>query len=60
MLILQWVLGVSLAPFLVYAADVIQLEKIDSVWLRKTALNFEKRISQNAELRAKFEDHPEK
>ncbi|KAI9858901.1 MAG: hypothetical protein M1813_007203 [Trichoglossum hirsutum] len=36
------------------------LEKIDSVWLRKTALNFEKRISQNAELRAKFEDHPEK
>ncbi|KAH0560023.1 hypothetical protein GP486_003458 [Trichoglossum hirsutum] len=35
-------------------------EKIDSVWLRKTALNFEKRISQNAELRAKFENNPEK
>lgn len=27
-------------------------------WLRKTALNFEKRISKNAELRAKFEDDP--
>lgn len=27
-------------------------------WLRKTALNFEKRISKNAELRAKFENDP--
>ncbi|KAH0543002.1 hypothetical protein FGG08_002610 [Glutinoglossum americanum] len=35
-------------------------QKIDSVWLRKMALSFEKRISQNAELRAKFEDAPEK
>ncbi|KAM0816036.1 putative Beta-catenin-like protein 1 N-terminal domain-containing protein [Seiridium cardinale] len=33
-------------------------EKIDVPWLRKTALNFEKRISKNAELRAKFEDDP--
>ncbi|ETS84151.1 hypothetical protein PFICI_02176 [Pestalotiopsis fici W106-1] len=33
-------------------------EKIDISWLRRTALNFEKRISKNAELRAKFEDDP--
>ncbi|KAH8813023.1 Catenin-beta-like protein [Xylogone sp. PMI_703] len=35
-------------------------EKIDSAWLRRTALNFEKRITKNAELRAKFEDDPQK
>ncbi|MCJ1424884.1 hypothetical protein MMC29_002772 [Sticta canariensis] len=35
-------------------------EKIDSAWLRKIALNFEKKISRNAELRAKFEDTPQK
>lgn len=35
-------------------------EKIDAGWLRKTALNFEKRITKNAELRAKFEDEPQK
>ncbi|KAH7193345.1 Catenin-beta-like protein [Fusarium flagelliforme] len=35
-------------------------EKIDAAWLRKTALNFEKRINKNAELRAKFEDDPPK
>ncbi|KAJ9648225.1 hypothetical protein H2201_001522 [Coniosporium apollinis] len=35
-------------------------EKIDSAWLRKLALNFEKRISKNAELRAKYEDDPQK
>ncbi|KAK8153874.1 Catenin-beta-like protein [Phyllosticta citrichinensis] len=35
-------------------------ETIDSSWLRKLALNFEKRISKNAELRAKFEDEPQK
>ncbi|KAH6683126.1 Catenin-beta-like protein [Halenospora varia] len=35
-------------------------EKIDSAWLRKLALNFEKRITKNAELRAKFEGHPTK
>ena len=28
--------------------------------MRKLALNFEKRISKNAELRAKFEDEPQK
>ncbi|OJD17629.1 hypothetical protein AJ78_02279 [Emergomyces pasteurianus Ep9510] len=35
-------------------------EKIDSAWLRRMALNFEKRISKNAELRAKFENEPQK
>lgn len=35
-------------------------ETIDSSWLRKLALNFEKRISKNAELRAKFEEEPQK
>lgn len=35
-------------------------EKVDIAWLRKLALNFEKRISKNTELRAKFEDKPEK
>ncbi|KAK7402497.1 hypothetical protein QQX98_011741 [Neonectria punicea] len=38
----------------------IATEKIDAAWLRKTALNFEKRITKNAELRAKFEDDPQK
>ncbi|KAL8675204.1 MAG: hypothetical protein Q9168_000457 [Polycauliona sp. 1 TL-2023] len=35
-------------------------EKIDLSWLRKVALNFEKRISKNSELRAKFENDPQK
>ncbi|KAH6897507.1 Catenin-beta-like protein [Thelonectria olida] len=35
-------------------------EKINAAWLRKTALNFEKLITRNAELRAKFEDEPQK
>ena len=54
-----WVLrGFGLFPMCKF--NVSQPEKIDSVWLRKTALGFEKRISQNAELRAKFEEDPEK
>lgn len=35
-------------------------EKFDISWLRKTALAFEKRISKNAEMRAKYEDDPSK
>lgn len=35
-------------------------ERIDAAWVRKIALNFEKRISKNSELRAKFELTPEK
>ncbi|KAG0652818.1 Beta-catenin 1 [Hyphodiscus hymeniophilus] len=35
-------------------------ERIDSAWLRKLALNFEKKITKNAELRAKFEGEPQK
>lgn len=37
-----------------------QPEKIDIAWVRKTALNFEKRIAKNAELRAKYENEPQK
>jgi len=35
-------------------------ERYDVAWLRKFALSFEKKISKNAELRAKFEDDPTK
>ncbi|ORY14185.1 Catenin-beta-like protein [Clohesyomyces aquaticus] len=35
-------------------------EKFDIPWLRKLALNFEKKVNKNAELRAKFEDDPSK
>ena len=35
-------------------------DKFDISWLRKTALNFERKISRNAELRAKYEDEPQK
>ncbi|KAH7216477.1 related to nuclear associated protein [Fusarium oxysporum] len=35
-------------------------EKIDAAWLRKTLTNLEKHINKNAELRAKFEDQPQK
>lgn len=35
-------------------------ETIDGSWLKKTALSFEKKISRNAELRAKFENDPSK
>ncbi|KAJ8608150.1 hypothetical protein MRB53_039829 [Persea americana] len=35
-------------------------EKIDAPWVRRFAGNFEKHISRNAELRAKFEDEPQR
>ncbi|KAI1438429.1 Catenin-beta-like protein [Xylaria sp. CBS 124048] len=35
-------------------------EKMDIAWLRRTALSFEKKISHNAEQRAKFEHNPAK
>ncbi|EAS29068.3 DNA-directed RNA polymerase II polypeptide [Coccidioides immitis RS] len=38
----------------------VRVRKIDSAWLKRTALNFEKRISKNAELRAKYESDPQK
>ena len=45
----------------VEGADGSKVEdKLDVTWLRKTALNFEKRITKNAELRAKFESEPQK
>jgi beta-catenin-like protein 1 len=33
-------------------------EKFDIAWVRRTVLNFKKRISKNTELRAKFENDP--
>lgn len=44
----------------VEGADAKAEEKVDASWLRKTALNFEKRISKNSELRAKYESDPQK
>ncbi|KAG5948153.1 hypothetical protein E4U59_003484 [Claviceps monticola] len=35
-------------------------DKIDAAWLRKTMLTFEKHITRNAELRAKYENDPQK
>lgn len=35
-------------------------EKIDAAWLRRTALNFERRINRNAEQRARFEAEPQR
>ncbi|RMJ27349.1 DUF1716 domain protein [Aspergillus sp. HF37] len=35
-------------------------EKFDSAWVRRFALNFERKISKNAELRGKFENDPQK
>ncbi|KAI9691380.1 MAG: hypothetical protein M1820_009717 [Bogoriella megaspora] len=35
-------------------------QKIDKAWVRRVGLNFEKRISKNAELRSKYEDDPDK
>ena len=36
------------------------VETVDSAHVRKLALNFEKRISKNAEMRAKYESNPQK
>jgi beta-catenin-like protein 1 len=35
-------------------------EAIDNAWLRRTALSFEKKISKNAEMRAKYDGQPQK
>jgi beta-catenin-like protein 1 len=40
--------------------DVIREEKYDASWLRKLALNFEKKVNKNASLRAKYEADPSK
>ncbi|KAF2246747.1 DUF1716-domain-containing protein [Trematosphaeria pertusa] len=40
--------------------EAITEEKYDSAWLRKLALNFEKKVNKNASLRAKYEDDPSK
>lgn len=51
----------QILDFVDEAGDADQaLDKIDATWLRKTVLNFEKHITRNAELRAKFEGDPQK
>ncbi|KAK3072926.1 hypothetical protein LTR53_005925 [Teratosphaeriaceae sp. CCFEE 6253] len=35
-------------------------ERIDSVWLRRLAVSFEKKVTKNAELRARYEADPQK
>ena len=40
--------------------DVIREEKYDAAWLRKLALNFEKKVNKNSSLRAKYENDPTK
>ncbi|KAK5687462.1 hypothetical protein LTS10_001600 [Elasticomyces elasticus] len=35
-------------------------EKIDSSWLRRLAVSFEKKVTKNAELRARYEAEPQK
>ena len=40
--------------------DIVEPEKIDNSWLRRTALGFERKINKNRELRSKFEDDPMK
>ena len=40
--------------------DAIGEENYDVPWVRKLALNFEKKVNKNASLRAKYEDDPTK
>ncbi|KAK3935540.1 beta-catenin-like protein 1 [Diplogelasinospora grovesii] len=40
--------------------DALSEEKIDLQWLKKTALNFERKITKNSELRARYENDPGK
>jgi beta-catenin-like protein 1 len=40
--------------------DGVAEELIDTAWLRKMAVGFERRITRNAELRTRFEGEPEK
>ena len=37
-----------------------QPERIDSAWLRRLATTFERKVSKNAELRARYENDPQK
>jgi beta-catenin-like protein 1 len=38
----------------------LQDEKIDAAWLRRLSTSFERKITKNAELRARYENDPEK
>lgn len=37
-----------------------RVEKIDSAWLKRLAVTFEKKVNKNAELRARYEGEPQK
>jgi len=40
--------------------DGLTVEKIDSAWLRRLATSFGKKVTKNAELRARYESEPQK
>jgi len=40
--------------------ETYQEEKIDPAWLRRLAVSFEKKVSKNAQLRARYEGDPQK
>ena len=40
--------------------DGFKVEKIDSAWLRRLGTTFGKKVKKNAELRARYEDEPQK
>jgi beta-catenin-like protein 1 len=42
------------------AQDTFKEEKYDAAWVRKLGVSFEKKISKNADLRAKYEEEPQK
>ncbi|USW57349.1 Putative beta-catenin-like protein [Septoria linicola] len=42
------------------AKETYQEEKIDSAWLRRLTTSFERKVTKNAELRAKYESDPAK
>ncbi|KAK5093682.1 hypothetical protein LTR70_005681 [Exophiala xenobiotica] len=50
----------NVLDFIEQNEDAAPDEEINLAWLKRTALNFERKINKNAELRAKFEDDPMK
>ena len=50
----------NVLDFIEQNEDGVPEEEINLAWLKRTALTFERKISKNAELRAKFEDDPMK
>lgn len=40
--------------------DEYKEEKVDSAWLKRVSVSFEKKVAKNAELRARYEGEPQK